>query len=269
MGDRKIRIRRALDHLQADQFARPAEGPARIADETLEAELARVGAAVDLAVEENVAGFDAQAVDRLEAAFAHAFVAPGVEDGLPQTLALRPRRQQLIAELTAVPEARYLHGIHLDETEVAQRTHELRIDQAPEDVRACRALQRGDGIFAGAVARDAAQALRVAAASGEHPETLGVSAPDRRVDENGAVVLHEQRVGDLPGLEGVEVACLKGLKFGLPSEFVKTHEGKIEQAGGAAGGEMFFARIHSERRSRKPPLAMQRPPARRRRTSAL
>src|SRR5260370_1735971 len=104
MGDGKIRIQWALDHLQADQFARQAEGPAPVADETLEAELARVGAAVDLAVEENVAGFDAQAVGRLESAFAHAFVAPGVEDGLPPTLALRPRHEQLVAQLAAVPQ---------------------------------------------------------------------------------------------------------------------------------------------------------------------
>src|SRR5439155_25825870 len=86
---------------------------------------------------------------------------------------------------------------------------------------------------------------------------------------NAAVGFQEKRVGDLPGSERSEVARLKRLNCGLRLELVKTHEGKIEQARRAAGGEMLFARVHSERRSRKPPLATQRPPARRRSARAL
>src|SRR6266850_3226774 len=266
MGAGKIRIQWALDHLQADQFARQAERSPPVADEAIEAKLPRVGAAVDLAVEQNVAGFDAQAVGRLEAAFAHAFVAPGVEDGLPQTLALRPRRQQLIAELTAVPEARYLHGIHLDETEVAQRTRELRIDQAPEDARARRSLQRGDGIFARAVARDAAQALRVAAPAGEEPPAIGIEPPCGGVVEDAAIVVQEKRVGDLAGLEVLEVAALHAQHAG---KLVVPHEGEVEQACRAPGGDVLFASAHSERQSNRPPLMTHSAPARRRRASAL
>ena len=110
---------------------------------------------------------------------------------------------------------------------------------------------------------------KAGAAAGEEPEALGVEAPDRRVDEDRAVVLQQQRVGDLAGHQVVEVARLQALELRLVVELVNAHEREVEQAGGTPGREMLLDGAHSVRMSSRPPVATQRTPASRRRTSAL
>src|SRR6266850_1867158 len=76
------------------QLARRCEFPA--GRKALEAKLEWIGAAVDLAVEENVTGFDAQAVGGIEAAFNQAVAAASRQKRIPQALALGARHQQLV-----------------------------------------------------------------------------------------------------------------------------------------------------------------------------
>src|SRR5207244_1742710 len=171
---------------------------------------------------------------------------------------------QLVAELTAETEPRGYQVVYLNKVKVFQCLDRLAADKARKDASAGWPLEGEDRVFARAVA-----AAEGAAARGEEPEALSVQAPHRRVDENAAVVFQEKRVGDLPGCECIEVARLKRLNCGLSLELVKAHEGKIEQARCAAGGEVLLARAQRERKSRKPPLATQRPPARRRSARAL
>src|SRR6267378_6596192 len=123
-----------------------------------------------------------------------------------------------------------------------------------------------DGIFAGAVARDAAQALRVAAPAGEEPPAIGIEPPCGGVVEDAAIVVQEKRVGDLAGLEVLEVAALHAQHAG---KLVVPHEGEVEQARRAPGCEVLLASAHSERQSSRPPLMTHSAPARRRRASAL
>src|SRR5947208_2558979 len=261
MGDWKVCIGLALGDLQSHQFSRHTERLLSIADEAIKPQLARVGAAVDLAIEEHIARFDAQAVGRSPAALAQP---ANIQQLLAQRQGFGSGDHQLVAELTAETEPRGYQVVYLNKVKVFQCLDRLAADKAREDASAGWALEGEDRVFARAVA-----AAEGAAAPGEEPEALAVQAPYRRVDENAAVVFQEKRVGDLPGCECIEVACLKRLNFGLPSELVKAHEREVEQARCTAGGEMLFARVHSERRSRKPPLATQRPPARRRSARAL
>ena len=90
--------------------SRPASFAVRLeirsGSKALQTQLARVGAAVDLAVEEHVAGLDAQAVGGGPAAFAQAVGAPGVEQLLAQRRRFGARDQQLVAELAAEAQAR-------------------------------------------------------------------------------------------------------------------------------------------------------------------
>src|SRR2546428_3701380 len=261
MGDWKGCVRAAPGDLQPHQFPRHAERLLSIADEAIKPQLARIGAAVDLAIEEHVARFDAQAVGRSPAPSAHS---ANIEQLLAQRQGFGSGDEQLVAELAAETEPRGYQVVYLKKVKVLQCLDWLAADHAREDAAARRALEGEDRVFARAVA-----AAEGAAAPGEEPEALAVQTPYRRVDENAAVIFQEKRVGDLPGSECIEVARLNRLNFRLPSELVKAHEGKIEQARCTAGGEMLFARAHSERKSRKPPLATQRPPARRRRARAV
>src|SRR6266850_2514389 len=264
MGDGKVRARLALDDLQPDELPRRFEFA--VGRKALEAELARVGAAIDLPIEQNVAGFDAQTIGGVEAALAQTVFAAGVEEGLPQALAFGARHQQFVAELAAIAEPGDQHGAQRGETEITQRAHELRTDEARHDARACRALQRGDGVFAGAIARDAVQPFGITAPAGEEPPALASEPPCGGVVEDAAVVVEEQRVGDLAGFEMLEVATLHAANAG---KLVVPHEGEVEQPRRTASGEVLFASAHSERQSSRPPLMTHSAPARRRRTSAL
>src|SRR5439155_9633425 len=155
--------------------------------------------------------------------------------------------QQLVAELAAETEPRGYQVVYLKKVKVLQCLDWLAADEAREDAAARRALQSEDGVLAGAVA-----ATEGAAAPGEKPEALAVQAPYRRVDKNSAVVFQEKRVGDLPGSDFFQVPRLEALDCGPAGKFVKAHEREVEQARCTAGGEMLFARVQSERKSRKP-----------------
>ncbi len=229
-----------------------------------QAQLARIGAAVDLAVEEHVAGFDAQAVGRRPTAGAQSFVAPGLEQLVAQRCGFGRRHQQFVAKLSAEAQARDDEVVLFHEAEVAQVGDGVGAEQARQNPPARRSLQREDGEGAGSIV-----AAEAATAAGEQPEALGIEAPDGRVDEHRAVILDQQRVGDLAGHQVVEVARLQALELRLFVELVEAHEGKVEQAGCTPGGEMLLDGAHRVRRSSRPPVATQRTPARRRRTSAL
>src|SRR5947208_59752 len=261
MGDWKVCIGLALGDLQSHQFSRHTERLLSIADEAIKPQLARIGAAADLAIEEHLARLDAQAVGRSPAALAQP---ANIHQLLAQRRGFGGGDHQLVAELAAETEPRGDQAVYLKKVKVLQCLDWLAADKARKDAAARRALESEDRVLARAVA-----AAEGAAAPGEKPEALAVQAPHRRVDENAAVVFQEKRVGDLPGCECIEVARLKRLNFGLSLELVKAHEGEVEQARRAAGGEMLLARAHSERKSRKPPLATKRPPARRRSAKAL
>ena len=104
LGGRKVGAAGLVEDLEADQVA-VAASKLHSRRKALQAQLARIGAAVDLAVEEHVAGLDAQAVGGGPAAVAQAFVAPGVEQLLAQRRGLGGGDQQFVAELAAEADA--------------------------------------------------------------------------------------------------------------------------------------------------------------------
>ena len=123
--------------------------------------------------------------------------------------------------------------------EIAQVGDGLGAEQPREDVAARGALQREDGEFAAS----GRGRRSIAAAAGEEPETPGVEAPYGRVDEDRAVLFEKQRVGDLAGCIASRSRRLQALQRGRLRELVNAHEGKIEQAGGAARGEVLLDRL--------------------------
>src|SRR5216110_314420 len=220
MRQGKVGARRAIQDLESEQFSSQAELRRR-AYQPLEAELARVGAAVDLAIEEHVARFDAQAVGGCPSALAQS---ANIQQLLAQRQGFGSGDHQLVTQLAAETEPRGYQVAYLKKVKVLQCLDWLAADKARKDASAGWPLEGEDRVFARAVA-----AAEGAAARGEEPEALSVQAPHRRVGENAAVVFQEKRVGDLPGCECIEVARLKRLNFGLPSELVKAHEREVEQ----------------------------------------
>src|SRR5688572_27482076 len=148
--------------------------------------------------------------------------------------------------------------------EIAQAAHNVSADHARKDAAAVRSLEREDLVFAAAVAAAVSAAL-----AGEEPEALGVEAPDRGIDDDGAVFLEQQRVGDLAGCHRIQIARLKVLQRCDSGEFVQAHERKIEQPSAAARGEVFFDGVHRLRARSRPPVTTQSAPARRRSATAL
>src|SRR5436190_18234029 len=97
MRQGKVGARRAIQDLESEQFSSQAELRRR-AYQPLQAELARVGAAVDLAIEEHVARFDAQAIGRSPDALAQP---ANIQQLLAQRRAFGGGDEQLVAELAA------------------------------------------------------------------------------------------------------------------------------------------------------------------------
>src|SRR5262245_57304187 len=259
MGRRRLCRRGFVQDLEANQSARHLECSVRC--QTCQPELARIGAAVDLALEEHVAGFDPQAVGGGTAALGHLL---HVEQLVAQRCRLGGGYQQLVAELAAEADAADHQVPGLEDAEVPERKHGFLADQARKDAAARRTLQRENRERAGGV-----MAAVAGAAAGEKPEPVGVQAPHGRVDQHRAVRLEQQRVGDLPGHERGEVARLQRLQLGPAVELVQAHEREVEQARAAAGGQGLVDAAHSERASMKTPTATHRPAAMRRRTAAL
>src|SRR5438477_2822128 len=199
MRQGKVGARRAIQDLESEQFSSQAELRRR-AYQPLQAELARIGAAVDLAIEEHVARFDAQAVGRSPAPLAQS---ANNQQLLAQRGGFGGGDHQLVAELAAETEPRGDQVVYLKKVKVLQCLDWLAADKARKDAPAGWPLEGEDRVFARAVA-----AAEGAAAPGEKPEALAVQAPYRRVDENAAVVFQEKRVGDLRGLDFFQVPRL-------------------------------------------------------------
>ena len=209
-GTRKIAAARRIQDFQADQLAPQTKSV--LPDQTPQPELARIRPAVDLAVEEDVAGLDAQAVGACPGAFAQVLRRRrGGAGGGAGRLLVRGD-EELVAELAAVADAPGDDVLESPKRKyLSERTASLpmRRDRmlplaGPWSARMAN--------FAGAVAAAVGAAL-----AGEEPEALGVEAPDGGVDEDCAVALEEQRVGDLAGDQRVEVAGLQGRSSSLLS----------------------------------------------------
>src|SRR5436853_1620946 len=150
MRQGKVGARRAIQDLESEQFSSQAELQRR-AYQPLEAELARVGAAVDLAIEEHVARFDAQAVGRSPAALAQP---ANIQQLLAQRRGFGGGDQQLVAELTAETEPRRYQVVYLKKVKVLQCLERLAADKARKDAPAGWPLEGEDRVFARDVAAD-------------------------------------------------------------------------------------------------------------------